>query len=191
MSFTNNAAREINLKIVYCGPGLAGKSTNMKYIFDKTAADAKGKWMTLPTGFDQILFFDFLPTGLMPVRGFNVRVHPYTVPGEVYANTSRVEVLKNADGIVFVADSSPDKREANRQSFDEMIQNLQERGFTLDRIPNVIQYNKRDVAGAISVDDLRADLNVNRVPDFEAVASSGQGVFETFKAIVKLAVKKI
>ena len=191
MSFTNNAAREINLKIVYCGPGPAGKSTNMTYIFDKTAADAKGKWMTFPTGFDQILFFDFLPTGLMPVRGFNVRVHLYTVPGEVHTNTSRVEVLKNADGIVFVADSSPDKREANRQSFDEMIQNLQERGFTLDRIPNVIQYNKRDVAGAISVDDLRADLNVNRVPDFEAVASSGQGVFETFKAIVKLAVKKI
>ncbi len=190
MSYTNYAAKEINFKIAYYGPGLAGKSTNLKCIFDQTSPDAKSKMISLVTEVDQTLFFDFLPTGLATVRGFTVRVHLYTVPGVVQYDSSRKEVLKNADGVVFVADSAPESAAANEESLRNLIQNLTDVGASLSRVPFVIQYNKRDVPGAIAVDGLRASLNTNNVPDFEAVATTGKGVFETLKAVVKLTVAK-
>ena len=190
LSYTNYAAKEINFKIAYYGPGLAGKSTNLKYIYDQTSQEAKGKMISLATQVDQTLFFDFLPTGLATVRGFTVRVHLYTVPGVVEYDSSRKDILKNADGVVFVADSAPESAAANEESFQNLIQNLSDVGSSLSRMPLVFQYNKRDVPGAIGVDGLRASLNTNNVPDFESVATTGKGVFETLKAVVKLAVAK-
>jgi signal recognition particle receptor subunit beta len=190
MSFTNYAAKEINFKIVYYGPGLAGKTTNLRYIFDQTSPDAKGKLLELATEVDRYIFFDFLPAGLPAVRGFTVRVHLYTVPGEVLYDASRKEMLKKVDGVVFVADSRPECREANQASLQNLTHNLTDMGADLARVPFVIQYNKRDVPDAIGVETLRADLNANGVPDCEAVASRGTGVFATAKAIIKLVVAK-
>lgn len=191
MSSTNYAAKEINCKIVYYGPGLAGKSTNLTYIFEHTSPEAKGKMISLQTEVDRTIFFDFLPADNPSVRGFKVRVHLYTVPGEVAYDASRKEVLKNVDGVVFVADSRPDRHQANIESLQNLKENLTEKGADLGRLPFVIQYNKRDLADLITIDDLRATLNENAVPDFEAVAGKGMGVFNTLNAIVKRVVVKL
>jgi hypothetical protein len=186
MSFINYASREINCKIVYYGPGLCGKTTNLQYVYQKTATEAKGKMISLATETERTLFFDFLPLSLGEIRGFKTRFHLYTVPGQVFYDASRKLILKGVDGVVFVADSQEERYDANIESLDNLRFNLQEQGYDLDKLPFIIQYNKRDLPNVMPVDELRKDLNLTGVPDFEACAATGEGVFETLKAVAKL-----
>lgn len=186
MSFINYSAREINCKIVYYGCGLCGKTTNLQYIYEKTSSESKGKMISLATETERTLFFDFLPLSLGEIKGFKTRFHLYTVPGQIFYDASRKLILKGVDGIVFVADSQAERMDANIESFDNMKENLIEHGYDLDSIPYVVQYNKRDLPSAVSVEELRKTLNPSSVPDFEAVATKGIGVFETLKAVIKL-----
>ncbi|HXC93627.1 MAG TPA: GTPase domain-containing protein [Geobacteraceae bacterium] len=186
MSFINYASREINCKIVYYGPGLCGKTTNLQYVYQKTAADAKGKMISLATETERTLFFDFLPLSLGEIRGFKTRFHLYTVPGQVFYDASRKLILKGVDGVVFVADSQEERYDANIESLDNLRYNLEEQGYDLDKIPFIIQYNKRDLPNAMPIEELRRDLNLTGVPDYEACAATGEGVFETLKAVAKL-----
>ncbi len=187
MAFINYSAREINCKIVYYGPGLCGKTTNLKYIYEKTAPDAKGKMISLATETERTLFFDFLPLALGEIRGFKTRFHLYTVPGQVFYDASRKLILKGVDGVVFVADSQEERFEANLESLDNMKTNLREQGHDLDRIPWVLQYNKRDLPNAVALEELQRALNPGgQVLEFEASAATGKGVFETLKALAKL-----
>lgn len=186
MSFINYAAREINCKIVYYGPGLCGKTTNLQFIHNKTADEAKGKMISLATETERTLFFDFLPLELGEIRGFKTRFHLYTVPGQVFYDASRKLILKGVDGVVFVADSQEERMDANIESLDNLRINLQEQGYDLDKLPYVVQYNKRDLPYLVPVDELRRELNPTGVPDFEASAVTGEGVFETLKAVAKL-----
>ncbi len=186
MSFINYASREINCKIVYYGPGLCGKTTNLQFIYQKTTPDARGKMISLATETERTLFFDFLPLALGEIRGFKTRFHLYTVPGQVFYDASRKLILKGVDGVVFVADSQEERADANVESLDNLRFNLKEQGYDLDNLPYVIQYNKRDLSNAMPVEELRRDLNPTNVPDFEACATTGEGVFETLKAVAKL-----
>jgi hypothetical protein len=187
MAFINYSAREINCKLVYYGPGLCGKTTNLKFIYDRIAEPAKGKMISLATESERTLFFDFLPLSLGEIRGYKTRFHLYTVPGQVFYDASRKLILKGVDGVVFVADSQEERYEANLESMDNLIGNLREQGLELERLPCVIQYNKRDLPNAMPVDELRAALNTQgKRHDFEASAASGKGVFETLKALAKL-----
>jgi len=191
MTFINYAAREINCKIVYYGPGLCGKTTNLQWIYDKTNPQAKGKLISLATETDRTLFFDFLPLELGQIRGFRTRFHLYTVPGQVYYNASRKLILKGVDGIVFVADSQIDRFDANVESLMNMHDNLAEHGLSLDKVPIVIQYNKRDLPRVVSVPDLEKELNPQGAPFYEAVALRGTGVFDTLKLACKLVLKTL
>ena len=224
MSFINFAAREINCKIVYYGPGLCGKTTNLQWIYDKTNPQAKGKLISLATETDRTLFFDFLPLDLGTVRGFKTRFHLYTVPGQVFYDASRKLILKGVDGVVFVADSQLERMEANQESMQNLYDNMAEYGYDITRMPFVIQYNKRDLPNAASIAELQAALNpgwevtepgrqravvdpyhlgeslveqiptgewVERANYFEAVAVSGDGVFDTLKAVSKLVLKSL
>jgi len=191
MSFINYLSREINCKIVYYGPGLCGKTTNLQYIYNKTNPDAKGKMISLATETERTLFFDFLPLALGEIRGFKTRFHLYTVPGQVFYDASRKLILKGVDGVVFVADSQIARMEANAESLENLRTNLAEQGYSLDKIPYVIQYNKRDMPGIAPVDELRLLLNPNNVPDYEGVASTGIGVFETLKSVAKLVLTEL
>ena len=191
MTFINYASREINCKIVYYGPGLCGKTTNLQYIYNKTNPEAKGKMISLATETERTLFFDFLPLSLGEIRGFKTRFHLYTVPGQVFYDASRKLILKGVDGVVFVADSQIERMEANIESLDNLRTNLQEQGYNLDKIPYVIQYNKRDLPNAAPLEELRSLLNTNKVPDFSGVASSGDGVFDTLKAVAKLVLTEL
>ena len=186
MSFINYSSREINCKIVYYGPGLCGKTTNLQFIYKKTRPEAKGKMITLATETERTLFFDFLPLALGDIKGFKTRFHLYTVPGQIFYDASRKLILKGVDGIVFVADSQLERMDANIESFDNMRINLEEQGYSLSQIPYVIQYNKRDLQNTVPVGELKKVLNVDGVRDFEANASAGAGVFETLKAVIKL-----
>jgi signal recognition particle receptor subunit beta len=186
MSFINYASREINCKIVYYGPGLCGKTTNLQYIYNKTAEGAKGKMISLATETERTLFFDFLPLELGEIRGFKTRFHLYTVPGQVFYDASRKLILKGVDGVVYVADSQEERMDANLESLDNLRSNLEEQGYDLDKLPYVVQYNKRDLPNLVPVEELRRELNPTRVPDFEACAVTGEGVFETLKAVAKL-----
>ena len=186
MSFINYASREINCKIVYYGPGLCGKTTNLQFIYQKTAPESKGKMISLATETERTLFFDFLPLSLGEIRGFKTRFHLYTVPGQVFYDASRKLILKGVDGVIFVADSQEERIEANIESLENLRLNLSEQGYDLDKLPYIIQYNKRDVPGALSVEELRRELNPTNVPEFEACATTGEGVFETLKAVAKL-----
>ena len=159
MSMINYAAREINCKIVYYGPGLGGKTTNLEHIYGKVKPDTRGKLISLATENERTLFFDFLPVDLGTIRGFNTRFHLYTVPGQVYYNASRKLILKNVDGIVFVADSQPERMEANLESMQNLYDNMAEYGYDLTRMPFVIQYNKRDLPNATPVGEMQAALN--------------------------------
>lgn len=187
MSFINYSAREINCKLVYYGPGLCGKTTNLQFIYNKTRPESKGKMISLATETERTLFFDFLPLSLGEIRGFKTRFHLYTVPGQVFYDASRKLILKGVDGVCFVADSQLERMEANIESLDNLRFNLedQDQGYDLDTIPYVIQYNKRDLPSAVPVDELRSTLNTNGVPDFEACAVTGEGVFDTLKALAK------
>lgn len=185
MTFINYAAREINCKIVYYGPGLGGKTTNLQYIYNKTAPDRKGKMISLATEADRTLFFDFLPLDLGSIRGFNTRFHLYTVPGQVFYDASRRLILKGVDGVIFVADSQPERMEANVESIRNLEDNLQEHGFDLVTMPLALQFNKRDIEGAVPSDEMYRMLNYKREPTFEGVAMSGLGVFDTLKSVAK------
>ncbi|HSP80502.1 MAG TPA: ADP-ribosylation factor-like protein [Myxococcaceae bacterium] len=191
MSFINYSSREINCKIVYYGPGLCGKTTNLQYIYTKTAADTKGKLISLSTETDRTLFFDFLPLSLGEIRGFKTRFHLYTVPGQVFYDASRKLILKGVDGVVFVADSQVERMEANIESLENLRVNLAEQGYDLNKLPYVIQYNKRDLPNALSVAELRQSLNPRGIPDFEGVAPTGVGVFDTLKAVAKLVLTEL
>lgn len=186
MSFINYSAREINCKIVYYGPGLCGKTTNLQYIYKKTNPEQKGKLISLATETERTLFFDFLPLALGDIKGFRVRFHLYTVPGQVFYAASRKLILKGVDGVVFVADSQVERLEANIESMEDLRINLSEQGYDLEKLPFVIQYNKRDLPNVVPVEELNKLLNPNGVPYFEAVATQGVGVFETLKGIAKL-----
>ncbi len=185
MSFINYAAREINIKIVYYGPGLCGKTTNLQYIYEKSNPQQKGKLISLATETDRTLFFDFLPLDLGSVRGFKTRFHLYTVPGQVFYDASRKLILKGVDGVVFVADSQEARMDANVESLRNLDENLKENGFELKTIPYILQFNKRDLPTAVSTDDMYRKLNLKSEPTFEAVATTGIGVFETLKAVAK------
>lgn len=186
MSFINYSSREINCKIVFYGPGLCGKTTNLQYIYNKTNPEAKGKMISLATETERTLFFDFLPLSLGEIRGFKTRFHLYTVPGQVFYDASRKLILKGVDGVVFVADSQVERMEANLESMENLRTNLAEQGYDLDKIPFVIQYNKQDLPNKADIEELRRLLNPRGVPDFPASATNGDGVFDTLKAIAKL-----
>jgi len=185
MTFINYASKEINCKIVYYGPGLCGKTTNLQYIYNKTSPDSKGKMISLATEADRTLFFDFLPLDLGSIRGFTTRFHLYTVPGQVFYDASRKLILKGVDGVVFVADSQQERMEANIESIRNLEQNLKEHGFDLVTIPYALQFNKRDLPTVAPADDMYRTLNYKREPTFEAVATSGLGVFDTLKSVAK------
>jgi signal recognition particle receptor subunit beta len=191
MSFINYSSREINCKIVYYGPGLCGKTTNLQYVYAKTNPDAKGKMISLATETERTLFFDFLPLSLGEIRGFKTRFHLYTVPGQVFYDASRKLILKGVDGVVFVADSQIERMEANIESVENLRVNLSEQGYDLDKIPYVVQYNKRDLPNVATVDELRRLLNPRNVPEYQAVAPTGVGVFETLKAVAKLVLTEL
>ena len=185
MSFINYSSREINCKIVYYGPGLCGKTTNLQHIYTKTNPDLKGKMISLATETERTLFFDFLPLALGEIRGFKTRFHLYTVPGQVFYDASRKLILKGVDGVVFVADSQIERMEANLESMDNLRINLKDQGYELEKIPFVVQYNKRDLPNAAPVAEMKRLLNPMNVIDFEARAQTGEGVFETLKAVAK------
>ena len=185
MSFINFAAREINCKIVYYGAGLGGKTTNLQYIFDKTNEKQKGKMISLATETDRTLFFDFLPLDLGTVRGFKTRFHLYTVPGQVFYDASRKLILRGVDGVVFVADSQEERMDANVEALENLQENLKEHNYEFQRIPYVLQLNKRDLPNALPVDALTKELLKKGEPVIEAVAFQGVGVFETLKAVAK------
>ncbi len=185
MTFINYAAREINCKIVYYGPGLGGKTTNIQYVYDRTGAATKGKLISLATESDRTLFFDFLPIEFGAIRGFRTRFHLYTVPGQVFYDASRKLILKGMDGVVFVADSQEVRMDANVESIRNLGENLKEHGYDLKRVPYVLQLNKRDLPSAVPVPEMTAALRVKDEPVFEAIATRGVGVFDTLKSIVK------
>lgn len=185
MAFINYAAREINCKIVYYGPGLCGKTTNIQHIYERMGNGNKGKLISLATETDRTLFFDFLPVEFGVIRGFKTRFHLYTVPGQVFYDASRRLILKGADGVVFVADSQEARMDANVESVRNLRENLKEHGIDPDRVPYVLQLNKRDLPTAVPVPDLVSALRRGSEPVFEAVATRGTGVFDTLKAAVK------
>ncbi len=191
MVLFNYSGKEINAKVVYYGPGLSGKTTNLEHIYNKMAAHLRGKMVSMKTKTDRTLFFDFLPIEGGEIAGFDVRFLLYTVPGQVYYNATRKLVLKGADAIVFVADSQSDELPANRESLNNLRENLKEYGKTLDDIPWVIQYNKRDLETALPVEKLEEELNPGGVPCFECVATDGKGVFETLSAATNLVMEQL
>ncbi|HXD49235.1 MAG TPA: GTPase domain-containing protein [Gemmatimonadaceae bacterium] len=224
MSMINYASREINCKIVYYGPGLGGKTTNLEHVYGKVAPDTRGKLISLATETERTLFFDFLPVDLGTIRGFKTRFHLYTVPGQVYYNASRKLILKGVDGIVFVGDSQIERMEANQEAMQNLYDNMAEYGYDLTKMPFVIQYNKRDLPNAAPVRELQSALNpgwevnepakmrplpdpfhagqmlteqlstgewIEHAPYLEAVAVSGEGVFDTLKAVSKLVLKAL
>ena len=184
--FINFPAREINCKLVYYGPGLGGKTTNLQWIYEHTGTNQKGKMVSLATETDRTLFFDFLPLDLGTVRGFKTRFHLYTVPGQVFYEASRRLILKGADGVAFVADSQEERLDANLETLDNLREHLKDHSLDFDTIPYVLQLNKRDLPNVLPVEELRKQLGIKGEPLVEAVAFTGQGVFETLKELAKL-----
>jgi signal recognition particle receptor subunit beta len=182
MTFINYASREINCKIVYYGPGLCGKTTNIQWIFEQANPDKRGKLVSLATETDRTLFFDFLPLDMGTVKGFKVRFHLYTVPGQVFYDASRKLILRGCDGIIFVADSQRARMEANIESIANLATNLKENGFDIRTIPYVLQLNKRDMPSAATAQEMERLLRFRNEPMIEAVANKGTGVIETLKA---------
>jgi len=191
MPFVNFATKEINCKIVYYGPGLSGKTTNIKWIYDHIKPENKGEMITLATETERTLFFDFVPIEVSNVKGFKVRFHLYTTPGQIIYQASRKLILKGVDGVVFVADSQEERHDANLDTLDDMLENLKEYDIDIEELPLVFQYNKRDLPNVLPVEVLRRDLNRWNRPDFEAVATKGIGVLETFKEITRQVLKKL
>jgi len=194
MSLINHRAREIHFKIVYYGPGLGGKTTNLKCLHDRLPPERRGKLISISTDHERTLFFDFLPIELGQINGLTTRFHLYTVPGQTYYHLSRRAVLQGVDGIVFVVDSHPARAQANQDSLHDLATNLVTMGLASDqlhRLPWVFQYNKRDLPGAVPLERLRATLNPTGAPEFEAVASQGRGVTETLRAVCKAVLTRL
>ncbi|HYA31271.1 MAG TPA: ADP-ribosylation factor-like protein [Thermodesulfovibrionales bacterium] len=191
MAFFNYVTKEITLKVVYYGPGLSGKTTNLQHLYSILDASSRGKFISLSTESDRTLFFDFLPVELGKIRDFSVRFQLYTVPGQIRYNATRKLVLKGADAVVFVADSQRDMRDQNIESFMNMRENLLSNNLDPDTIPVVLQYNKRDLPALLSLDELADDLNKADYQSIEAVAVKGDGVQETFRLVTKLLLKDI
>jgi signal recognition particle receptor subunit beta len=187
----NLALREINCKVVYFGPGLSGKTTNLEVVHQKAPEESRGVLSSIATESDRTLFFDFMPLNLGTVGGMKTKFQLYTVPGQVYYNSTRKLVLRGADGVVFVADSNPEKLTENIESLQNLEDCLKEQGRTLKDIPHVIQFNKRDLPNAMKLQDLQAALNHHGMPCFEAVAAEGTGVIETFKGLSVLVLQKV
>ena len=185
MTFINYASREINCKVVYYGPGLCGKTTNIQWIFEQANPEKRGKLVSLATETDRTLFFDFLPLDMGTVKGFKVRFHLYTVPGQVFYDASRKLILRGCDGVIFVADSHKQRMEANNESIANLATNLKENGFDIRTIPYVLQLNKRDMPTATGVAEMERLLRFRNEPMVEAVASQGTGVIETLKACAR------
>jgi signal recognition particle receptor subunit beta len=190
MSSINFATREISCKVVYYGPGLSGKTTNLQVIHQKMPQDKRTDMVSLATEGDRTLFFDFLPLNLGDIKGFKTRFQLYTVPGQVYYNSTRKLVLRGVDGIVFVADSQRSRQAENLESLQNLRQNLQDYGMDLDDMPFVLQYNKRDMDNVFTLDELNAELNPRNVPFFPATAHNGKGVVTTLKTIAMLVIEK-
>ena len=186
----NYSAREVCCKIVYYGPGLSGKTTNLQYVHAKVPTNTRGNLISLATEADRTLYFDFLPINIGTINGFAAKFQLYTVPGQVYYNATRKLVLRGVDGVVFVADSQPDKMEENLESLVNLEENLREYGYDINDLPVVIQFNKRDLPGVLPVSQLNAKLNSRSWPWFEASATIGNGVFDTLKLIIKLVLEK-
>lgn len=191
MSMINYANREINCKLVYYGPGLGGKTTNLEYVFNRVNPETRGKMISLATEQERTLFFDFLPVDLGAIRGFKTRFHLYTVPGQVYYNASRRLILKGVDGIVFVADSQAERMDANIAAMENLYENLVDYGYEPQRVPIVLQWNKRDLPNVVPSGELRTQLNPSGLPEFEAIAVDGTGVFDTLKAVSKRVLKSL
>src|SRR5499427_2537363 len=192
MVFFNYATMQMAAKVVYYGPGLCGKTTNLHHIYGRTAPGSRGEMVSLETETDRTLFFDLLPLDVGVIGGFKTRIQLYTVPGQVFYNTTRKLVLKGVDGIVFVADSQRAMKDANVESLANLKTNLGEIGIKLDEIPLVLQFNKRDLANILSVDEMEESLNAQRLHEsYEACAVLGQGVFETLKAISRLTLRSL
>jgi len=191
MSFINYVAKEINCKIVYYGPGLSGKTTNIQYIHDQTQNAHRGNLVTLSTENERTLFFDFLPLSIGDVKGYKTRFHLYTVPGQTFYNISRQFILKGVDGLVFVADCQPARMEANIESYDSLRKSLEQQGYSIDSLPLVFQYNKRDFPNVVEIGELEATFNTMKRPYFEAVANTGTGVMETLQSISKMIITEL
>jgi signal recognition particle receptor subunit beta len=191
MSMINYASREINCKLVYYGPGLGGKTTNLEYVYNKVSPETRGKLISLATEQERTLFFDFLPVDLGSIRGFKTRFHLYTVPGQVYYNASRRLILKGVDGLVFVADSQAERMDANIAALENLYENLSDYGYDPANLPIVLQWNKRDLPNAVPVEELRRQLNPMGLQEHEAVAVNGIGVFDTLKSVSKLVLKSL
>ncbi len=192
MSTINFAAREINCKIVYYGPGMSGKTTNLKHVFGKIPGHLRGEMVSLATEDERTLFFDFLPLDLGSVQGFKTRFHLYTVPGQVFYNASRKLILRGVDGIVFVADSAPNRLRANAESMRNLRENLVEHGINVKDVPLILQVNKRDLPDALPLEMIRAVLDPKKeMLLFEAMAHKGTGVFESLKTVSKLVLERL
>lgn len=191
MSFINYAAREINCKLVYYGPGLCGKTTNLQFIYSRVEPSTKGKLISLATETERTLFFDFLPLELGTIRGFKTRFHLYTVPGQVFYDASRKLILRGADGVIFVADSQVERMESNIESLENLEANLAEQNLSLETLRFVLQYNKRDLPNVVPIEELQVALNPRKAPWFEACARTGIGVFETLKGAAKLVLNEL
>ncbi len=191
MSFVNRMTKEVNCKIVYYGAGLCGKTANLNYIHAATKPESRGKMISLETETERTLFFDFMPLDLGKIGEYKVRFHLYTVPGQVFYDASRKLILKGADGVIFVADSQEPRVEANIESLENLESNLAAYGNSLASIPHVIQYNKRDMPSAMPLEMLREQINLHKAPEYEAVAKTGEGVFETLKGLAKLVLTQL
>lgn len=185
MALINPESKELHCKVVYYGPSLGGKTTNIQWVYQKTASQDRSKLFTLNTNPERTLFFDFLPINLGEIRGLKTRLHLYTVPGQVVYDASRKLILKNLDGVVFVADSQAERMDENLQALKNLEDNLEQQGYDIRKIPLVIQYNKRDLGNASALPDLKRQLNKYNSPDFEGEAAVGRGVFESLTAVTK------
>lgn len=185
MSFINANAKEIHCKVVYYGPSLGGKTTNIQWVYNQTSSDQKSKLNALETDIERTLFYDFLPLDIGEIRGFKTKFHVYSVPGQVIYDASRKLILKGLDGVIFVADSQIERMEENLESLRNLERNLEQQGYNIREIPLVMQYNKRDLPNVASISELRTSLNAFNAPDFEACAAEGKGVFESFKTLSK------
>lgn len=191
MSFINYAAKEVNCKIVYCGAGLCGKTTNIQFIYEQTQADLKGKLVSLSTENERTLFFDFLPLSVGDIKGYKTRFHLYTIPGQTFYEVSRQFILKGVDGIVFVVDSMRERMDANLESFNALEKALESQGYDMHRIPFALQYNKRDLPNAVPLSELQTAFNPSNRLFFEAVANQGAGVIETLQALSKWIIREL
>lgn len=185
MSFVNSNAKEVHCKIVYYGPSLGGKTTNIQWVYQQTTNENRSPLKTLDKETERTLFFDFLPLNIGEIKGYKTRFHLYTVPGQIIYDASRKLILKGLDGVIFVADSQEERMEENLQALKNLERNLEQQDYDIRQVPLVIQYNKRDLSNAMDLQEMRSALNIYNAPDFEAIAHEGKGVFESLKAVSK------